>query len=236
MIIPANSPIQTPSYTPAPNSKKTNSMMITMLVFVLAMFILFDQGIRNGLGRIVGYVLDPTLGALGQNDPVPALFLTGMLMVGLSTIIRHFATDYVKQAETQKITNAFNKELRAAYQENNKYKIKKMTEMQQEMMQKSMDMSTGQMKIMPVTMIIIVPFFAWIGFFCSGLTDGSELISVPWADVVNLNGRVGRCFKWMLLYSAISIPFCQLLSRLLRFLMFRKRLKEIEHAESEAAQ
>lgn len=199
------------------------------------MFILFDQNIRNMLGEFVGYALDPTLGALGQNDPVPALFLTGMIMVGLSTVIRHFATDYVKQAETQKITNAFNKELRAAYQENNKYKIKKMTEMQQEMMQKSMDLSTGQMKIMPVTMIIIVPFFAWIGFFCSGLATDISTISVPWADV-DLNGKIGPFFNWMLLYSAISIPFGQLLSRLLRFLMFRKRLKEIERAEAEAPQ
>ena len=199
------------------------------------MFILFDQGIRNWLGSIVGYVLDPTLGALGQNDPVPALFLTGMIMVGLSTIVRHFTTDYVKQAETQKITSAFNKELRAAYQENNKYKIKKMTEMQQDMMQKSMDLSTGQMKIMPVTMIIIVPFFAWIGVFCAGLAVDVSTISVPWAEV-DLNGRLGPFFNWMLLYSAISIPFGQLLSRLLRFLMFRKRLKEIERAEAEAPQ
>lgn len=206
-----------------------------MLIFVFAMFILFDQNIRNMLGNFVGYALDPTLGALGQNDPVPALFLTGMIMVGLSTVIRHFATDYVKQAETQKITNAFNKELRAAYQENNKYKIKKMTEMQQEMMQKSMDLSTGQMKIMPVTMIIIVPFFAWIGVFCAGLVGDVSTISVPWAEV-DLNGRVGPFFNWMLLYSAISIPFGQLLSRLLRFLMFRKRLKEIERAEAEAPQ
>lgn len=206
-----------------------------MLMFVFAMFILFDQGIRNWLGGIVGYVLDPTLGALGQNDPVPALFLTGMIMIGLSTIVRHFATDYVKQAETQKITSAFNKELRSAYQENNKYKIKKMTEMQQEMMQKSMDLSTGQMKIMPITMIIIVPFFAWIGVFCASLTGDVSTISVPWAEV-DLNGRIGPFFNWMLLYSAISIPFGQLLSRLLRFLMFRKRLNEIERAEAEAAQ
>ncbi|WP_400207406.1 DUF106 domain-containing protein [Candidatus Methanomassiliicoccus intestinalis] len=210
-------------------------MIITLLIFVFAMVILFDPTIRNGLGEIVGYALDPTLGALGQNDPVPALFLTGMLMIALSTIIRHFTTDYVKQAETQKITSAFNKELRAAYQENNKYKIKKMTEMQQEMMQKSMDMSTGQMKIMPITMIIIIPFFAWIGFFCTGLSDTAQLISVPWAEMVNLNGKIGPFFNWMLLYSAISIPFGQLLSRLLRFIMFRKRLREIEAAEAEAA-
>ena len=109
-----------------------------------------------------------------------------------------------------------------------------MTEMQQEMMQKSMDMSTSQMKIMPITMIIIIPFFAWIGFFCTGLSDTAQLISVPWAEI-NLNGKIGPFFNWMLLYSAISIPFGQLLSRLLRFIMFRKRLREIEAAEAEAA-
>ena len=61
-------------------------MIITLLIFVFAMVILFDPTIRNGLGEIVGYALDPTLGALGQNDPVPALFLTGMLMIAPTTL------------------------------------------------------------------------------------------------------------------------------------------------------
>ena len=232
MIIPVNPP-QTPSYAPPPNSKKSNSMLVTMLVFIIAMFVLFDSGLRNWLGSLVGYALDPTLGALGQNNPVPALFLTGMIMIALTTIIRHFTTNHLEQVKTQKITSAFNKELRSAYQENNKYKIKKMTEMQQEMMQKSMDLSTGQMKIMPITMLIIIPFFAWIGVFCTGLTGDASIISVPWDSSVDLNGRISVFFNWMLLYSAISIPFGQLLSRFLRYLTFKKRLDELKSAEAE---
>ena len=202
----------------------STSRMITIFVLILAIFIMFDQDLRNGLGTLVGYALEPVVG-FGGSYPVVTLFLTGMIMTGSTIIVRHFFTNYVDQVKSQKIVAAFNKELREARLENNTYKIKKLTEMQREVMQKSMQASTAQLKLLPMTMIIIIPLFAWIAVFMGGIAN--TYIAVPWALNVNLNDTILLPI-WILLYSLISIPFGQILMRSLRFFEFRKRLCELE--------
>lgn len=213
---------------PAPDPKKQVSTFITIFVFVFAMFVLFDQNLRHWLGDIAGMLLQPTVG-LGGDFPVVTLFLAGIVMIGVTTIVRHFFTDYIGQAESQKIVSSFNKELRQARVENNKYKMKKLTEQQQNIMKKSMDMSTTQMKLMPMTMIIIIPVFAWLDLFMHGF-DPVAIVNLPWASAVPLIEST-LLPHWVLLYSLISIPFGQVLMRALRYFEFRKRLNEIK-AES----
>jgi uncharacterized membrane protein (DUF106 family) len=202
------------------------SQFITIFIFVFAMFVLFDQGLRNWLGELVGYVLEPLVGFDGTM-PVVTLFLTGIIMTGLSVVLRHFFTDYVGQAESQKIVGAFNKELQKARVENNKYKIKKLTEEQPKILKRSMDMSTGQMKLMPITMLAIIPIFAWLSVWIGGL-GAAAVVNVPWATGVELLHSPYLLPNWVLLYSLISIPAGQVLGRALRYIEFRKRLKEVE--------
>jgi uncharacterized membrane protein (DUF106 family) len=211
---------------PAPDPKKQMSQFITIFIFVFAMFVLFDQGLRLWLGSLVGYVLEPLVGFDGT-IPVVTLFLTGIIMTGLSVVLRHFFTDYVSQAESQKIVGAFNKELQKARVENNKYKIKKLTEEQPKILKRSMDMSTGQMKLMPITMLAIIPIFAWLSVWIHGLGDAA-MVNVPWAMNVPLQPSMYLLPNWVLLYSLISIPAGQILGRTLRYFEFRKRLKEVE--------
>ena len=213
---------------PAPDAKKQASTFVTIFVFIFAMFVMFDQGLRRWLGEIAGLALQPTVG-LGGEYPVVTLFLAGIVMVGLTTIIRHFFTDYIGQAESQKIVSSFNKELRQARVENNKYKMKKPVEQQQNIMTKSMEMSTTQMKLMPLTMIVIIPVFAWLDVFIHGFNPAA-IVHLPWAFSVSLTASTVLP-HWILLYSLISIPFSQVLMRALRYFEFRKRLNEIK-AES----
>ena len=191
---------------------------------MLAVVVLLDTQLRDALGRIIGYGLMPLIG-FNYAYPVITLFLAGMIMTALTVIVRHFFTNYVEQAESQKIVSAFNKELRTARVENNTFKMKKLLEQQSKIMQRSMKSSTTQLKLMPVTMIIIVPIFAWIAVFMFNVP--SAIVSVPWAYNVNLNGYTVLP-NWVLLYSLASIPFGQVLSRLLRWWDFKKRLVEIE--------
>ena len=139
-------------------------------------------------------------------------------------MVRHFFTDYVQQAESQKIVGAFNKELRQARLENNTFKTKKLLEQQPKIMEKSMKMTGSQLKLMPVTLLIVIPIFAWVAVFMFQVT--SPMISVPWAFNVDLNAS-NLLPNWVLLYSLISIPFSPILSRLLRYYDFKKRLNEI---------
>jgi uncharacterized membrane protein (DUF106 family) len=218
----------TPPVRAPPDPKKQMSTFVTIFVFVFAMFVLFDYSLRVWLGGLVGVVFEPLVG-FDRTIPVVTLFLTGVIMTALTVVVRHFFTDYVQQAESQKIVGAFNKELRQARVENNMYKIKKLTEQQQKILKKSMDMSTTQMKLMPLTMIIVVPIFAWLDVWMNGFTT-VPVVNIPWAMSVPLYGPTGTTVlpNWILMYSLISIPFGQVLMRALRYFEFRKRLREIE--------
>jgi uncharacterized membrane protein (DUF106 family) len=199
------------------------SRFFTIFMFILAVFVLFDPVLRQALGDIVGAGLNPLIG-FGGNYPALTLILAGMFMTGLTVVVRHFFTDYVQQAESQKIVGAFNKELRKARTENNTFKTKKLMEQQPKIMEKSMKMTSSQLKLMPVTLLIVVPIFAWVAVFMYQIT--SPLIAVPWSYNVDLNA-LNLFPNWVLMYSLISIPFSQILSRLLRYYDFRKRLNEI---------
>jgi uncharacterized membrane protein (DUF106 family) len=199
------------------------SRFFTIFMFILAVFVLFDPVLRDALGNIVGMGLGPVIG-FGGNYPTLTLILAGMVMTGLTIVVRHFFTDYVQQAESQKIVSAFNKELRKARMENNTFKTKKLMEQQPKIMEKSMKMTGSQLKLMPVTLLIVVPIFAWVAVFMFQIT--SPLIAVPWSYSVDLNA-LNLFPNWVLLYSLISIPFGQILSRLLRYYDFKKRLNEL---------
>jgi len=208
---------------PKQDTKATTSRMLLIFVFIMAIFVMFDQDLRTALGEIVGMGLEPLWGFDGS-FPVVSLFLTGAFMTFLSITVRHFFTDYVKQVKSQKVMSAFNKEMQAARRDNNTYKLKKMMELQPKMMEESMKQTTTQMKLMPVTMLIIIPIFAWIAVFVGSLDSTS--ITVPWSNHADLNASY-LLPAWVLLYSLISVPFGQLLSRGLRYFSFKKRLNEL---------
>jgi len=148
----------------APVATPNSPRLTTLLVFMFALFIMFDQNTRTFLGELIGYVLNPVIGFNGQY-PLLTLVLAGLIMVTFSITVRTFFTDNVEMARNQKVMAAFNQELRQARIDNNLYKIKKLTEHQQEIMSKSMDMSTKQLKLMPATLIFIIPIFAWVSVF-----------------------------------------------------------------------
>ena len=104
------SPAPAPSAAERP--KGGMSRMVTIFIFVLAIFILFDPTLRDALGKAVGYGLDPLV-SFNHSAPIVTLVLTGLLMAALTIVVRHFFTDYVEQARSQKIVAAFNKDLRS---------------------------------------------------------------------------------------------------------------------------
>ena len=101
-------------------------------------------------------------------------------------------------------------------------------------MAKSMESSTQMMKSMPLTMIVVVPIFLWVRYFVNvTLVDSMRIISVPWAmGGVSLTDTYVLP-AWILIYSLISIPFGQIVMRLVRTYQFKKRLKEIESGTDE---
>jgi uncharacterized membrane protein (DUF106 family) len=211
-----------------------------MMLSLGIMMVLFIGSVREFVGGLVGYVMEPLIG-FGAADPnssggmiVLTLMLAGMIMMTGSTIIRTLMTDTIKQTKNQREMSAFNAELRKARMENNLYKIKKLTEMQQEMMAKSMDSSMKMMKTMPLTMIIVMPIISWVWIFMDKVAEidlARVTVAVPWADAVQLSGAGAASFlfpAWILIYMLITIPFSQILGRIVRWFKFKKRLQDIE--------
>lgn len=208
----------------SPMANPSNSLLLLMIMF-FAMTVLFTPDIRFAIGTALNYALFPVIG-FGGTLPVITLLIAGMLMILVSTLLRHFFVDWVDMARNQKIVTAFRKELTKARLENNTYKQKKLMDIQMQVMSKSMSGMQTQMKLMPVTMLVIIPVFAWLFVFVTEHI-ATTTISVPWGPVTDLLGS--NIFpNWILLYSLLTIPFGQVLTRVLKYFSFKKRLKELE--------
>ena len=218
----------------APPQAPPMPSMMPMLVMMFLILILYTV---DGQDHIIGGFLDKGLFFLGMDGeyPVVTLFITGAIMASTSAILRSFFMDMLAQAKSQQIMSAFNKELRQARLENNSFKIKKLTELQPTMMAKNMENSNKMMKSMPFTMIIIIPMFLWIRYFVNVTVPEANLgVFVPWAEV-SLLGQVWFMPNWILIYTLISIPFGQIVNRLIRTYKFRKHLREMDEKEGAEA-
>jgi len=208
------------SSAPAPQMGQLTWMLISLMAIIGVMMF------RNEVGWALNFVFYPLIG-FGGRFLVPTLMLAGIIMIGSSTIIRTLMMDTMAQAKNSKVMSAFNAELRQARIENNLYKIKKLTEQQKVMMSKSMESSMKMMKTLPITMIIVIPIFAWVGYF---LANGAieTIIHVPWAWSVNIADSMWVFPMWIFVYTLITIPFGQLVSRLIRWYQYKRRLEKLD--------
>ena len=208
--------------------------MPSMMPMLVMMFLILILYAFDGSDHKIGTVLDYGLHFIdmGGEMPIVTLFIVGAIMASLSAVLRSFFTDMIEQAKNQQIMSAFNKELRQARLENNSFKIKKLTEMQPQMMAKNMENSNKMMKSMPFTMIVIIPLFLWVRYFIDVTVReaGNLTFSVPWATL-DLDTTIWFMPAWILVYTMISIPFGQIVNRLIRTYKFKKYLKQMDSAE-----
>ena len=212
-----------------PMSKKTMIGMVAALAVVLVIYYYMEP-----VGRVLNYGLGPLLG-FGGRWPVLTLISAGLIMITISTVVRSFMTDSVKQAKSQRIQSDFNKEMKQARAENNLFKLKKLQEEQPKMMAASMESSTAMMKIMPITMIIIIPIFTWIRYYLTYTAIGEVIddvkrvyIALPWDTHFDLLGMISIIPWWIVIYMMISLPIGQLENRAVRYYLLKKRLKELD--------
>lgn len=216
--------------------------VILFLTFGLVILILFNATLRDALGRYSGYVLEPLIGFRGANI-LATLFLASVILVILTTAIRHFLVDWTNMARVQEAMRAFQKEFMQARKDNNTYKIKKLTDAQPEVMALQADMSTEQMKPMAYTMLLVIPIFAWLSTFIVGIssvgadpTSCGPYIAVPWNPQWDLGAnsrevcpggysKIGSWITpfphWIALYSLFGIPFGQIAQRALKLWEYR---------------
>lgn len=201
------------------------NQMITLMAFLFMMYIMFTPSLRSGLGELVGIPLAPLIGFDGQYVILTLLF-AGLLTSVFTISVRHLFMDWIGQARTQRITSAFQKEMREARLNNNTFKLKRLQELQPEILSQSMKSSQTQLRLMPITMIVVIPIFAWLSTYIYADMP-STAFAVPWAfntDLLSSN----LLPNWIILYSLLTLPFGQVFTRALKYFSFRKRLAGIE--------
>ena len=202
-------------------------MMIMMMMF-MTMFIMFIEPMRNAVGGAAWVVLYPMIG-LDSKYPVITLFMAGLVMVLLTTVIRHYFIDWVSSAKNQAMMKDFNKELRDSRMAQNDKKVTMLMAKQPEIMKINMESSMAQMKPMAFTMIFIIATFTFLGVFVNDLS--SSMFSVPWNYNVDFQTSIVCAFQnWIFVYMLISLSFGQVLQRMLKLVTFSKRLKEMDEA------
>jgi len=218
----------------------------TMFGMVIAMAVLFIVMMFN---EPIGSALNVVFQAIDFNGewPVLTLVIAGLIMITLSTVVRSLMTDFVKQAKSQHIQSSFKTEMRQARLENNLYKLKKLQDQQPAMLAQGMETNTQMMKVMPITMVCVVPIYAWVRYFLNhtaeatngwfdGATDIAKeiVINLPWGDVDILGTVMSFIPIWIVIYTMISLPIGQLEGRIVRYFLLKKRLKELDSAQGKS--
>ncbi|MDR3206613.1 MAG: EMC3/TMCO1 family protein [Candidatus Methanoplasma sp.] len=210
---------------PMPKGTMLGMLAVLAIMMVVMQFRMQIGGALNAVFQVIDF---------GGQYPVLSLVIAGLIMITLSTVIRSYMTDFIAQARNQQIQSGFTKEMRKARLENNLFKLKKLQEKQPAMTAKSMETQTKMMKTMPITMVIILPIYAWVWYFLEETVPDELLnINIPWAtDGVFILNSLWVIPIWIVVYTMISLPIGQLENRFVRYIMLKKRLRELDQVES----
>jgi uncharacterized membrane protein (DUF106 family) len=200
-------------------AKRQQSSFLFFFLLMIAFLIIFDPVIRDAIAIAVNYILYPIIGFNG-NYPLLTVFVAGSLVIIISAVVRHLTTDWIEMAKMQEKVSEFQKKYREALKSQNKYMIKKLQSMQQEIMLEQSNITSKQFKIMPLTIILFIPIFTWIWEFLYSINH--YYFDTPWQIHASLFKSSFIFPNWILLYMLFSVPFTQFVQYLLRL----KWLKE----------
>lgn len=197
-----------------------------MMVF-LTIFVLINEDLRNAFTAGAGAVFGPLIG-FGAAYPVITILLAGSLTTTISSLLRHLFVDWTKTARVNKQMGAVRKAQMEALRRGNQGKVQKLKDTQLKMMQQANEVQMAQMKPMAFTFLLFIIFFSWLSSFVylDAYLAGRSTFAVPWQPQTDLRASYGFP-AWILLYSLLAIPVSQVVTRLLKFLKFRKRLGEL---------
>ena len=198
-------------------------MLLTMLFMI---YILLNPEMRVGMGNLAENILEPQIG-FEHEYPVLTFLFAGILMISLTTIIRHILIDWEKVAEIQTKMAAYNKEMSEARRSGNNARLNKLMTMQPQVMVLQSEMMSNQMRPMMFTMLIAMPIIFWLCFGENNFVDRMDLqvMSLPWEPNYSLTDRLWILPHAILVYSALSLPFGQILMRILKLSSLNKSEK-----------
>jgi len=225
---------------PAGNNGQMTRMMVLMLVVMAVSMLTIQFRLQ------IGGALDTVFQFVAFKDyPIISIAIVCTIAILITTLIRSMMQDPLEMARNQQIQSDFNKEFRQARIENNLFKMKKLQDMQPQMMEKSMKQSTDMMKVMPITMVIFIPIIAWVWYFVNtGTVDDPgkyfsptdmPIIDLPWCGGVNLNDAAFLGMpNWLIIYMMITLPIGQVENKIIRFYLLKKELRKLDYVVKRA--
>jgi uncharacterized membrane protein (DUF106 family) len=227
------SPAASPSEG-TPHPKQSSSSLGLIFLLPIIMLVVLDPNIRMALGSAVGAAFTPVFG-FGGLYPVWTLFITSIILVIFTTVVRHFFTDWVAMGRQKHTSSWVQKQYREIRQKGNVTKMKKLNEYQADMMKQSGDQMGSQMKTTMVTIVVAMAIFLWLGVFMYSGTV-SNYISLPWLNSFNYlqpGPFIHVMPSWVLLYSLLSLPMGQVLAAVLKIITFRRKLDTLSCSSGE---
>ncbi|MCK4368040.1 MAG: DUF106 domain-containing protein [Thermoplasmata archaeon] len=202
---------------------------LLIMVVVLLIMIMLQPDLRMAFGEMVGIVLEPLIGFNGQLAVV-SMMLAGFITGTISIVIRHFTTDWIAVAKSQKAMSEFNKVYRETLMSGNQAKLEKLQKVRQETMAEFSGIQMSQLKTLAFTMFAVIIIFAWLfSFVGSGVV--SSKFSVPWSYDADMTEVVIFIPQWVLLYAVLSSPLTLLLPRILKYYSYKKKLEAEEYED-----
>lgn len=207
------------------NKAQGSTLLLILVMFFIIMFVFSNPAIQSAVITFGNAVFYPLIGFDG-NYPILTLFLAGLLVVTLSSLLTNFFTDWIKMGEAQQIQRSFSKEMQKARREGNTNRVNKLMKMQPEMMKKQTEASGGMMKPMVFLIIFIWPIFMWLRSFLAGLPH--YYFTVPWAENVSFFDKPFLMQAWLWLYLLFSIVVGQVIRQGFKYISWSDWWKNIK--------
>ena len=204
----------------------SNFILLIMVLFIM-MFIFSNPSISNAITSGAHSFFYPLIGFNGKY-PVLTIFIAGLIVVLLSSLLTNFFTDWKKMGESQEIAKAFQQELAKARKEGNTNRVKKLMKMQPEITRKQTEASSGSMKPMVFLIIFIWPIFMWLRYFLQFYVP-HYYFTVPWADGLPLVSNEKFIMQaWLWLYLIFSTVVGQVIRQGLKYISWSDWWKNIK--------
>jgi len=206
---------------------KGSSLILLLLIMFIMMFVFGQQSVQVAIINFGQAVFYPLIG-FGGNYPILTIFLAGLIVVFLSSLLTNFFTDWIKMGQSQEITRAFQKEMQDARKEGNQNRVKKLMKMQPEIMKKQTEASGGMMKPMVFLIIFIWPIFMWLRYFLANLPHYT--FTVPWSESVSFFDKPILMQAWLWLYLIFSIVIGQVIRQGIKYISWSERWQNIKNS------
>jgi uncharacterized membrane protein (DUF106 family) len=217
-----------------------SQLMMFMLMPVL-LIIMVNPDLRLALGIGMDICLGPSIGYKAL-FPVYTIMTTSIIMVVCTTLLRHKFTDWIANGKRAYLSKHVNKKFREA--QGNPQKMKKVQEMNAEIMRMSGEGMNTQIKTMMFTMIFSLILFMWLWLHVTSISI-VHIVSTPWAiengwditgsgaliEFFSAGRRSGPFPNWIIMYSLFSLPVGQLIQAGLKYFTFKKRLERLDKGE-----